>query len=145
MVIYSAPKIESDIIHRGITRVGRAINILAHTIPAHAEGLHCLLELSQLTSSNAALAKQRTSLPILKNGISILGEEGDFLWREENLFVEESFRWENSRRIYRNKYRSVFSGNRLNSGIRNLFEKVEMISVRWIFYCIKKLSENCEK
>lgn len=111
MVIYSAPKIESDIIHRGITRVGRAINILAHTIPAHAEGLHCLLELSQLTSSNAALAKQRTSLPILKNGISILGEEGDFLWREENLFVEESFRWENSRRIYRNKYRSVFSEN----------------------------------
>lgn len=144
MVIYSAPKIESDIIHRGITRVGRAINILAHTIPAHAEGLHCLLELSQLTSSNAALAKQRTSLPILKNGISILGEE-DFLWREENLFVEESFRWENSRTIYRNKYRSVFSGNRLNSGIRNLFEKVEMISVRWIFYCIKKLLENCEK
>lgn len=54
LVIYSAPKIESDIIHRSITRVGRAINILAHTMPVHAEGLHCLLELSQLTSSNAA-------------------------------------------------------------------------------------------
>lgn len=53
VVIYSAPKIESDIIHRSITRVERAINILAHTIPLHAEGLRCLLELSQLTSSNA--------------------------------------------------------------------------------------------
>lgn len=38
-----------------------------------------------------------------------------------------------------------FSRKMLNSGIRNLFEKVEMIFVRWIFYCIKKLLENCEK
>lgn len=113
----------------------------------HAEGLHCLLELSQLTSSNAAppfpSPNNRTSLLlILQRGrereISIFEGEGFSLTRRK--FVWESSTRGKLERIYRDKYRSVFSKN-VKLSVGNLLEKVEWFLRDDVFLIALRLKE----
>ena len=116
----------------------------------HAEGLHCLLELSQLTSSNAAppfpSPNNRTSLLlILQRGRE---RERDLDFRGEGIFSDEKKiclrEFVSTRgkleRIYRDKYRSVFSKN-VKLSVGNLLEKVEWFLRDDVFLIALRLKE----